>query len=91
MGYTADRHDEPRLRTPAAYSVTYDKLYNALPDCRDCGCVSASEFIFLLNSVRAAALTPRRGFGRDGRRRTCGLYRSPLSLRTAAKGLSMRQ
>ena len=29
----------PRLRTSDAYDLAFEKLYNALPDCRDCNCV----------------------------------------------------
>jgi hypothetical protein len=35
VGYHA-RH--PALRTTEAYDVSYQFLYNQLPDCRDCGC-----------------------------------------------------
>jgi hypothetical protein len=27
------------LRTPAAYDLAYETLYDALPDCRECGCL----------------------------------------------------
>jgi hypothetical protein len=35
VGFTAD---DPRLRTMEAYGVAYKKLYEALPNCRNCGC-----------------------------------------------------
>ncbi len=28
----------PRLRSEAAYDLAYDRLYDLLPDCRDCSC-----------------------------------------------------
>lgn len=28
----------PELQSSAAYSITYDKIYNALPNCRNCFC-----------------------------------------------------
>ena len=32
------RRDDSRLTTSNAYDVVYQKLYNLLPDCRNCGC-----------------------------------------------------
>ena len=29
---------DPRLMTAQAYNLAYDKIYGALPDCRECGC-----------------------------------------------------
>jgi hypothetical protein len=29
----------PELRTMDAYDIAYRKLYDALPDCRNCGCI----------------------------------------------------
>jgi hypothetical protein len=34
----ADPATDPRLRTSEAYDVAYETIYNALPDCRNCGC-----------------------------------------------------
>lgn len=31
----------PELQTIRAYDLGYDTCYNALPDCRDCGCLQA--------------------------------------------------
>jgi hypothetical protein len=31
--------EQPELRTPEAYDVAYDVLYELLPDCRNCRCV----------------------------------------------------
>jgi hypothetical protein len=30
---------DPRLRTSEAYNIAYTRLYNALPDCRNCMCL----------------------------------------------------
>jgi hypothetical protein len=38
VGFQAES-DDPRIRTMQAYSMVYDKLYGALPDCRNCGCL----------------------------------------------------
>jgi hypothetical protein len=35
---------KPELRTMAAYDVAYNKLYSALPDCRDCLCLGAGLY-----------------------------------------------
>ncbi|BAH74204.1 hypothetical protein [Solidesulfovibrio magneticus] len=32
------RRKNSALRSSAAYDTAYQKLYNALPDCRNCGC-----------------------------------------------------
>lgn len=37
VGWEAEK-DDPVLRTPEAYDLAYEKIYNALPDCRDCDC-----------------------------------------------------
>lgn len=39
------RHDgsDPRLGTSLAYDIAYHKIYDALPDCRDCACVALWE------------------------------------------------
>ena len=29
----------PELQSSVAYNITYDKIYNALPNCRNCSCV----------------------------------------------------
>lgn len=34
----------PELATERAYSLAYDTLFGALPGCRGCGCLSASDF-----------------------------------------------
>jgi hypothetical protein len=36
VGFEADN---PVLRTMGAYDAAYDKLYGALPDCRNCICM----------------------------------------------------
>jgi hypothetical protein len=36
VGFQADN---PNLRTMEAYDHAYHKLYNALPDCRNCYCI----------------------------------------------------
>lgn len=33
-------NDDPRLRTMAAYDVAFEKIYNAMPACRGCACMS---------------------------------------------------
>jgi hypothetical protein len=33
------KSDKPILRTQQAYDLVYDKLYSALPDCRNCACL----------------------------------------------------
>ena len=38
VGWEAESAD-PRLKTSAAYDAVYDKIYNALPDCRNCICL----------------------------------------------------
>ena len=30
---------DPRLKTPQAYDLAYEKLYNLLPPCRNCNCL----------------------------------------------------
>ena len=37
VGWVSKTHN-PRLRTIAAHGLVYDKLYGALPNCRNCGC-----------------------------------------------------
>jgi hypothetical protein len=37
VGWHAGRVDK-RLKSMDAYSIAYDKLYNALPNCRNCNC-----------------------------------------------------
>jgi hypothetical protein len=37
VGFDAQSRD-PRMRTMEAYDVAYDKIYAALPPCRDCLC-----------------------------------------------------
>lgn len=34
-----DRKGDPLLGTSEAYDVAYRKIYDALPDCRDCWCL----------------------------------------------------
>jgi hypothetical protein len=38
VGWDADT-DDPILRTPEAYDLAYDTIYDALPPCRHCGCL----------------------------------------------------
>jgi hypothetical protein len=38
VGFNAASTD-PRIRTMKAYNTAYDKLYQALPDCRNCCCM----------------------------------------------------
>jgi hypothetical protein len=38
VGYLTPASCDPRIRTMKAYSLAYSKLYNALPDCRNCNC-----------------------------------------------------
>ena len=38
VGYLAEI-DDKRLQSSEAYQVAYHKLYHALPDCRNCGCM----------------------------------------------------
>jgi hypothetical protein len=37
--------ENPELRTSRDYDVAYDALYDALPGCRNCSCMSAWEVI----------------------------------------------
>jgi hypothetical protein len=39
-----DRKPHPLLGTEDAYDVAYDTIYDALPDCRDCGCAREGDF-----------------------------------------------
>jgi len=39
VGWEAGRCVDPMLKTQGAYDVAYDKIYDALPDCRDCVCI----------------------------------------------------
>lgn len=34
---------DPRLATARAYDLAYHKVYDALPDCRDCACIAFWE------------------------------------------------
>jgi hypothetical protein len=36
--YTGWYAEKPELRSPAAYHLAYEHLYNLLPDCRGCMC-----------------------------------------------------
>jgi hypothetical protein len=45
VGWHADEGADPRLRTPAAYDVACQTIYNGLPDCRDCGCLRLGDFL----------------------------------------------
>lgn len=38
VGWYADPFRHSDLRTQEAYDVVYDRIYNALPDCRNCRC-----------------------------------------------------
>lgn len=37
---------DPMVRSSEAYDLAYDILYNALPDCRDCGCARSFSDLF---------------------------------------------
>jgi hypothetical protein len=45
VGYEASRDADARLRTPEAYDVAYYSIYDALPNCRNCGCFNARAFL----------------------------------------------
>ena len=36
---------KPEVKTMEAYHVAYDKLYNALPDCRNCVCMAIERAV----------------------------------------------
>jgi hypothetical protein len=36
-------HGPSELKTPQAYDVAYKTLYEALPDCKGCGCLSLEQ------------------------------------------------
>lgn len=38
VGWVSINKDHPILGIPEAYSLAYQKIYGALPDCRNCGC-----------------------------------------------------
>ena len=38
------RSDDPALRTSSAYDTAYRRLYEALPDCRRCGCARPADY-----------------------------------------------
>jgi hypothetical protein len=36
-------HEHSELSCPAAYDVAYDRIYEALPECRNCGCLRPED------------------------------------------------
>lgn len=44
VGTYAER-DDPLLATSAAYDLAYETCYRALPDCRDCWCLSREDLL----------------------------------------------
>lgn len=49
VGWNADTQDK-RLHSQHAYNTCYDTIYNALPNCRHCGCISAASLGVVLAS-----------------------------------------
>lgn len=39
VGWSADNPPHPSLITSAAYDIAYETIYDALPGCRNCGCL----------------------------------------------------
>jgi Meiotically Up-regulated Gene 113 (MUG113) protein len=44
VGWSAPWSSHSDLKTEAAYDTVYERIYEALPDCRDCGCVRLSDY-----------------------------------------------
>ena len=42
---------DERLKNPTAYDLAYDKLFHSLPDCKNCGCMSANQIRELFSGV----------------------------------------
>lgn len=38
VGWTRKKEGHHDLNSAEAYDLAYDKIYESLPDCRDCGC-----------------------------------------------------
>ena len=44
VGHWSQNH-HPKLRSRTAYDIAYHTIYDALPDCRNCGCIIWWEIV----------------------------------------------
>jgi hypothetical protein len=55
VGFHVGPDADSRLRTFAAHNIARTKIYNALPDCRNCSCVDVGAIIEARRAVRRRA------------------------------------
>ena len=44
VGWFAEK-DIPELKTSQAWDVVHEKIYDALPACRNCACIAIEEYV----------------------------------------------